>query len=330
MADVMQKYRAPKAVQEEAPTNQGEIASRIAQPLSLEDVIEIRTSWQGDHGKAWADRITGDIEERVAVLTKGTPMQERAEGAPDTAADLFAVIETSIDALKDLLGITDDDAVADIETNSGEIQSVETRVEEETQMIEERKSAIATAERITMHAEIRAVATNDGTLKIAGYAATFNQEADGLNFREQIAPGAFTRTLQSAEPVFLLVNHDTAPLPLASSQSGTLRLSQDGVGLRMEADLDPKNPFASALASALERGDVDKMSFAFTVAPDGETRDGGLRTLTDVNLYEVSIVTWPAYSSTSASMRNAGDETRAAELFQSQLKLKLQLVSRIK
>ena len=177
-----------------------------------------------------------------------------------------------------------------------------------------------------MHAEIRAVASDDGLLKIAGYAATFNEEADGLSFRETVAPGAFTRTLKSDEPVFLLVNHDTDSLPLASSASGTLRLSQDSIGLRMEADLDPKNPFASALASALERGDVDKMSFAFTVAPGGETREGGLRTLNDINLFEVSIVTWPAYSSTSASMRSVEAEN-ASELRQSQLKLKLQLIS---
>ena len=178
---------------------------------------------------------------------------------------------------------------------------------EDLSMIEERK-AMATAERITMFAEVRAVATEDGSLKIGGYAATFNSEASGLNFREVIAPGAFTRALASNDPVFLLVNHDMEGIPLASTQSGTLQLRQDKTGLYMEATLDPANPKAQELSSALRRGDMDKMSFAFTVSPDGQTKDAGLRTLTDIErLYEVSVVTLPAYDSTSVGMRTADE-----------------------
>ena len=176
---------------------------------------------------------------------------------------------------------------------------------EDVEMIEARK-AMATAERITMTAEVRAVATDDGSLKIGGYAATFNAEATGLNFREVIAPGAFTRALASQDPVFLLVNHDMEGIPLASTQSGTLSLRQDSTGLYMEATLDPANPKAQELSSAVRRGDMDKMSFAFTVSPDGQTKDAGLRTLTDIErLYEVSVVTLPAYDSTSVGMRTA-------------------------
>jgi HK97 family phage prohead protease len=179
---------------------------------------------------------------------------------------------------------------------------------EDLSMIEERKTAIRSAERITMNAEVRAVATNDGSLKISGYAATFNNEATGLNFREVIAPGAFKRTLQSDNPIFLLVNHDMEQLPLASTRSGTLVLTEDSVGLRMDATLDPLNPRAAELASALSRGDVDKMSFAFTVAPGGDTREEGLRTLTDLDLYEVSVVNLPAYDATSVGLRSEQSE----------------------
>jgi HK97 family phage prohead protease len=176
---------------------------------------------------------------------------------------------------------------------------------EDSSMIEARK-AMATAERITMTAEVRAVATDDGSMKIGGYAATFNSEATGLNFREVIAPGAFTRALASNDPVFLLVNHDMEGIPLASTQSGTLSLRQDSTGLYMEATLDSANPKAQELSSAVRRGDMDKMSFAFTVSPDGQTKDAGLRTLTDIErLYEVSVVTLPAYDSTSVGMRTA-------------------------
>jgi HK97 family phage prohead protease len=193
---------------------------------------------------------------------------------------------------------------------------------QELELIESRKTAMETAERITMVADIRSMATDDGSLKIAGYAATFNQEADGLAFREVIAPGAFTRTLASEQPMFLLVNHDFDALPLAATKSGTLVLNEDKVGLRMEATLDPANPRAQELASALSRGDVDKMSFAFTIAEGGDTREGGLRTLTDLDLYEISVVTMPAYSSTSVGMRSAEDEELVLRKRQLELKLK--------
>lgn len=196
---------------------------------------------------------------------------------------------------------------------SEEIVEEEPRKAEENTVIEERKSAIASAEKITMDVEIRALDTEDGSIRIGGYAATFNQEATGLNFREMIAPGAFTRTLQSGNPVFLLVNHDMGELPLAATQSGTLQLSEDRIGLRMEADLDPSNPRAAEVASALRRGDVSKMSFAFSVAEGGQTREEGLRTLTDLDLYEVSIVTLPAYDSTTVGMRSAQEDLELAK-----------------
>ena len=171
--------------------------------------------------------------------------------------------------------------------------------------LEARKTAMETAERITMASEVRTMDTEDGSFRIGGYAATFNQEADGLSFREVIAPGAFTRALQSDEPVFLLVNHDMDGIPLASTQSGTLQLRQDSSGLYMEAELDPANPKAQELASALKRGDMNKMSFAFTVRADGQSKEDGLRTIEDIErLYEVSVVTLPAYSSTSVGMRS--------------------------
>ena len=190
----------------------------------------------------------------------------------------------------------------------------------DTELVEARKS-LATAERITMQAEVRAIDTKDGSLRIGGYAATFNKEATGLNFREVIAPGAFKRTLATDNPVFLLINHDMEALPLASTRSGTLTLTEDEVGLRMDAELDPSNPRAQELASALRRGDVDKMSFAFTVATDGDIRSEGLRTLTDLDLYEVSVVTLPAYDSTTVGMRSEQDENEELELRKKKLAL---------
>jgi len=189
--------------------------------------------------------------------------------------------------------------------------------------MESRKSRMASAERFEMSTEIRAMDTGTGELRIGGYAAQFNKEATGLSFREVIAPGAFKRTLQSGEPVYLLVNHDTNGIPLASTSGGTLNLSEDEIGLRMEADLDPANPKAQELFSAISRGDIAKMSFAFTVAPNGSTREEGLRTLEDVNLFEVSAVTWPAYNDTALGLRTLEDnEAEALELRKRLLELK--------
>ena len=232
------------------------------------------------------------------------------------------IIEPNPDPV-DAQGVDQDDVEdesVDTMMRSEEIVA-ETQGKEESNMVEERKTIIKSAEKITMSAEVRAVDTTDGSLKIAGYAATFDNEATGLNFREVIAPGAFTRALSNDNPVFLLVNHDLDGIPLASTQSGTMRLAQDKVGLRMEADLDPANPRAQELASALRRGDITKMSFAFTVGPDGQTKEDGLRTLTQIDhLYEVSAVTLPAYDDTMIGLRKLDENS--LELTKQKLALK--------
>jgi HK97 family phage prohead protease len=254
----------------------------------------------GSYKLQFADIVDGELKAIPKAIFAVAGVLNGARGGVDIPADDTAAIKGKVSAYYDRMAkeFNDDSIVAPFEGRS----------EKENSMLEERKTAIRTAERITMNAEVRAMATTDGSLKIGGYAATFGNEATGLNFREVIAKGAFTRTLKSDNPVFLLINHDTESLPLASTQSGTMSLREDETGLYMEATLDPKNPRAAELASALERGDVDKMSFAFTVAPDGDTRSEGLRTLTDLDLYEVSVVTWPAYDATSVGMRSASKE----------------------
>ena len=256
-------------------------------------------SWNTSNGRA-----RGKVEK---VITKGQAKSSEGytlETTPDQPAfsiriykeqgNGWVATDTTVVHRNDILTI---------------IKSLPAPRSKEIDMIEERKSIINSAEKITMSAEVRAVDTEDGSLKIAGYAATFGNEATGLNFREVIAPGAFTRALSNDNPVFLLVNHDMDGIPLASTQSGTMRLAQDKIGLRMEADLDPANPRAQELASALRRGDITKMSFAFTVGPDGQTREDGLRTLTEIDhLYEVSAVTLPAYDDTVIGLRKSGEE----------------------
>lgn len=138
-----------------------------------------------------------------------------------------------------------------------------------------------------------------------GYAAVFNSDSEPLPFVEQIRPGAFQRTLSSRNNVKMYVNHDDT-LVLASTRAGTLRLSEDSRGLRAEADL-PDTTYARDLTVLLRRGDVDSMSFGFSVPRGGDewSQDGQRRFLNEVRLHEVSVVSNPAYQETSATIRKA-------------------------
>lgn len=149
--------------------------------------------------------------------------------------------------------------------------------------------------------EVRSETTERPT--IAGYAAVFNHWADIGGFREQIAPGAFTKTLQEAD-VRALVNHD-ANYVLGRTKSGTLRLWEDEHGLAFEVD-PPEAQWAQDLMASIRRGDVDQMSFGFRAIKD--RWEGDERTLLEVALYDVSVVTFPAYAETEAHLRSMGWE----------------------
>jgi HK97 family phage prohead protease len=125
-------------------------------------------------------------------------------------------------------------------------------------------------------------------------------------FREVIKPGAFTRTLAASASVVALYNHDSNQV-LGRVGSGTLRLEQDDIGLRFELDL-PDTSYARDLRSLVERRDVAGCSFAFSVRPGGELweeRNGEtIRTLTALDLGEITICASPAYGDTSVALRN--------------------------
>jgi HK97 family phage prohead protease len=146
-------------------------------------------------------------------------------------------------------------------------------------------------------------AAGDG-MSFSGYAAVFNSPSQPLPFTEVIAPGAFKRTLTRRNNIRMLLNHDTSRV-LGTTRSGTLRLQEDSRGLHVEADL-PDTTYGRDLSVVMQRGDVDAMSFGFSVPPKGDrwSDDGAQRTLTEVRLHEVSVVTFPAYEATSANVRD--------------------------
>jgi hypothetical protein len=145
------------------------------------------------------------------------------------------------------------------------------------------------------------VRETDEGMQFSGYAAVFNSDSEPLPFIERIAPGAFKGSLRNRNDIKLLWNHDTASV-LGSTRAGTLRVTEDARGLFVEADL-PNTSTGRDARELIGRGDVDSMSFGFTVARNGDewSADGSVRTLTRINLHEVSIVAFPAYTATAGS-----------------------------
>jgi HK97 family phage prohead protease len=140
--------------------------------------------------------------------------------------------------------------------------------------------------------------------KIGGYAALFGETVtireNGRTFRERIARGAFKRALAEND-VFALFNHNRDHV-LGRVRAGTLRLAEDRRGLAWEADL-PDTPYAATLRTLVERGDVTQCSFGFTPNTKDEWK-GDLRTLTDVDMFDVSAVSVLAgYPSTTVELR---------------------------
>lgn len=156
---------------------------------------------------------------------------------------------------------------------------------------------------------IRAVPNSAGEKIIEGHAAVFGQVVQiGESFYEVIERGAFDETELS--DVALFVNHDRTQIPMARTQSGTLVLTVDGKGLAFRASLDVENNAdAKALYSAVTRGDIRGMSFAFQVELD-EWQDLNSKMPTRcikkiAQIFEISAVTTPAYSQTDINARAA-------------------------
>ena len=142
----------------------------------------------------------------------------------------------------------------------------------------------------------------DGTMRLSGYAAVFNDSSVPLPFVERIAPGAFRKTLTETPDVRLLINHEG--LPLARTKNGTLTLREDERGLWMDAVIADTQE-GRDLYTLVQRGDLDQMSFAFRVIRQKWNETRTERLLTELSLADgdVSVVTYPAYPTTSVEAR---------------------------
>lgn len=143
-------------------------------------------------------------------------------------------------------------------------------------------------------------------LGLTGYASTTEDPymvSDWLGeYQETICRGAFTKALQERQDVRLLVNHEG--LPIARTASSTMTLAEDDRGLLVEVpSLDLRSPLVQSVRSAMERGDVDQMSFAFRATRQEWNEDYTERWVREVKLYDVSLVTYPANDGTSVKLR---------------------------
>lgn len=159
--------------------------------------------------------------------------------------------------------------------------------------------------------DVEARQAEDGVMRLSGYAAVFNDASVPLPFKEVIAPGAFRKTLTETPDVRLLINHEG--LPLARTKNGTLTLTEDDRGLYFDAQLADTQE-ARDLWTLVQRGDVDQMSFAFRVIRQKWNEGRTERTLTEVSLADgdVSVVTYPAYPTTTVEARQKLDEALTA------------------
>jgi HK97 family phage prohead protease len=149
--------------------------------------------------------------------------------------------------------------------------------------------------------------------KIRGYAAKFEKLSQDLGgFKEKIQRGAFTKSIRDSV-VKALWNHNS-DFVLGSTRNGSLKLWEDEVGLRFELET-PVTTWGKDAMESIKRGDVDGVSFGFSINKDGEKweeddKKSIIRTLTDVRLFEISPTPFPAYLQTNVAVRSAEDILR--------------------
>ena len=158
--------------------------------------------------------------------------------------------------------------------------------------------------------QVRSVASSfetrsdDTGMYIEGYFSVFNSNYEIYpGCTESVAPGAFSNTLGG--DIKALCDHDTR-LVLGRNKAGTLELREDSHGLWGRITINPKDSDAMNLYERVKRGDVDQCSFGFDIREEeADFRDDGSVhfTIRDVELFEVSVVTFPAYAETSVSAR---------------------------
>ena len=157
----------------------------------------------------------------------------------------------------------------------------------------------------TIETEIKVEQRDDKKPVISGYAIVFNKLSEDLGgFREQVAPGACTRAIKE-DDIRAAFNHDPNFI-LGRNKAGTLQLAEDNKGIRFTIDPLPDTQWCRDLQVSIDRGDINQCSFKFITIKDAwdNSTKNVVRTLQDIRLFDVSIVTYPAYPQTSVKVRD--------------------------
>ena len=145
----------------------------------------------------------------------------------------------------------------------------------------------------------------DGQEVVVGYGSIWNSRSENLGgFYEYISPDAISQETIEKSDVRALINHNP-DLVLARSTAGNLSLSVDEKGLRYEFSI-PETSYGKDLSINMKNGNINQSSFAFTVGSDEWSTDedgNDIRTITSIEkLYDVSPVTYPAYSQAESDL----------------------------
>lgn len=145
---------------------------------------------------------------------------------------------------------------------------------------------------------------SEGLPKLRGYAAVYDQPSEPLPWTEVVKPGAFDRSLARGDDVRALIDHKS-DLLIGRRSSKTLRMESDAKGLKVIIT-PPNNTNGRNIVESVRRGDIDGMSFGFITRTDNWHYVDGeeVRELIDVDLFDVSVVTWPAYTGSEVDTRS--------------------------
>ena len=169
---------------------------------------------------------------------------------------------------------------------------------------------------------IRAEETENRPRIVADFVVFDDTYDMGWGAFERIDPHAFDNTLTG--DIRALVDHETS-MVLGRTKAGTLRLYVDEYALRGEIDINPDDSAAMDLYARVKRGDVSQCSFGFDIIREEreELLNGVLFIVREVKLWEVSIVTFPAYEATKAEARSSEGASRAVEAWKTRIKERL-------
>lgn len=180
-------------------------------------------------------------------------------------------------------------------------------------------------------------AMEDNSMVIEGYITKFNTKSQFMGFFEQVSPNAFDKTLSDGHNIYAMYNHNDDKI-LGSTKTGSLVLEVDNIGLKFILTINPNISYAKDVYELVKNGEVDGCSFGFCCCCDDwctQSDNTDMRTLMEIELFEVTITPFPAYMDSEActrshkdymEKRNKSNQEKNLELRKRKLEIELELL----